>query len=167
MRILGIDPGTLRTGWGVVERVGPRLRGVQAGVIRTTEKANLTEKLRVIYRELSQVIEEHKPCAIAVEDIFFGRYANAALKLGHVRGVALLCAAHAQIEVSEFPPAVVKCAIAGRGRADKVQVARLVGAILGWKELPSADATDALAVAITYANSTISLRSRVEPALPI
>lgn len=157
MRALGLDPGTVRTGWGVVDKNGSRLRHCAAGVIRVPDRLPLPERLRRIHEGLVEVIEAHEPDIVAVEDIFHAKYANAALKLGHVRGVALLVAANAGLEVRAYPPALVKKAVVGRGRADKTQVARLVGAILRLKELPGIDATDALAIAITHL-SCASLR---------
>ncbi len=141
----------MRTGWGVVERVRGRLVGVGAGVLRTVAKRPLEQRLEVIHDGLVQVIAEHHPDVMAVEDIFHAKYASAAIKLGHVRGVILLVAAKAGLEVFACPPALVKRTVVGRGAADKAQVARVVGAILGWRELPGLDATDALAVAITRA----------------
>src|SRR5688572_3312937 len=144
MRILGIDPGTLRTGWGVIEVAGVRLAGVEAGVIRAGDGDPLEQRLCVIHEGLAEVIERLAPVAVAVEDIFFAKHANAALKLGHARGVALLAAAQADLAVHAYPPAVVKRSLVGRGAADKQQVARIIGALLGWRDLPL-DATDALA----------------------
>jgi crossover junction endodeoxyribonuclease RuvC len=152
LRVLGIDPGSVRTGWGVVERNGQTARGVAAGVIRISERASLGEKLHAIHAGISEVLSEHKPDAVAIEDIFFARYAQAALMLGHARGVALLAAAQAGHTVATYPPSVVKRAIVGSGRAEKAQVALLVGALLGLKELPGIDATDALAIALTHLN---------------
>lgn len=160
MRVLGIDPGTVRTGYGVVEQDGTRLIGIAAGVIKEKDTAPLEVRLKTIFDGLSEVIREHRPTHVAVEDIFFAKFPNAALKLGHARGVALLAAANAGLEVHAYPPAVVKQAIGGRGRAEKTQVARMVGAILGWATLPAIDATDALAVAITHANVS-SVRSAI------
>ena len=151
-RVLGIDPGSTRTGWGVVERNGQTARGIAAGVIRISERASLGARLEAIHRGISEVIAEHQPDAVAIEDIFFARYAQAALMLGHARGVALLAAAQAGHVVATYPPAVVKRAIVGSGRAEKTQVAQLVGALLGLKELPGIDATDALAIALTHLN---------------
>jgi len=151
-RVLGLDPGSIRTGWGVVEGKGASARGIAAGVIRVPEKAPIAERLALIYTGVCEVLAEHKPDAVAVEDIFFARYPQAALILGHARGVALLAAAQAGLSVSAYPPAVVKRAIVGSGRAEKPQVALLVGALLGLKELPAEDATDALAVALTHLN---------------
>ncbi|HEX5657317.1 MAG TPA: crossover junction endodeoxyribonuclease RuvC [Polyangiales bacterium] len=151
-RVLGIDPGSVRTGWGVVDRDGNRARGVAAGVIRVKDSAPLGERLHAIHRGICEVLEEHKPDAVALEDIFFARYAQAALVLGHARGVALLAATQAGLSVSTYPPAVVKRAVVGSGRAEKTQVAQLVAALLGMRELPGLDATDALAIAITHIN---------------
>jgi crossover junction endodeoxyribonuclease RuvC len=151
-RVLGLDPGSIRTGWGVVESAGPTARGIAAGVIRVPEKAPIAERLALIHQGVCAVLAEHKPSAVAVEDIFFARYPQAALMLGHARGVALLAAAQAGLSVSAYPPTVVKRAIVGSGRAEKPQVAMLVGALLGLKELPAEDATDALAVALTHLN---------------
>lgn len=153
MRILGVDPGTQRTGWGVIDRSGNRLRGVAAGVIHLRGRDTLEKRLACLFDELSVVVVDHGPTVVAVEDIFFAKHANAALKLGHARGIALLVAARADLEVHAYPPAVVKKTVAGRGSAGKEQVSALVGALLGWTDLPSADATDALAIAITHAQA--------------
>jgi len=153
MIILGIDPGSIRTGWGVVRREGPAFRYVAAGTIATGKDEELPQRLHAIYEALQAVIAEHVPTAIAVEDIFYAKFAGAALKLGHARGVALLVGAQAGVPISAYPPALVKRSIAGRGQADKAQVARVVGAILGLRELPEVDATDALAIAITHAQA--------------
>jgi crossover junction endodeoxyribonuclease RuvC len=153
MRVLGIDPGTVRTGWGVVERDGARLRGIAAGVITLRESEPLERRLLAICDALDAVIAAHGPAACAVEDIFFAKYPAAAMKLGHARGAALVAAARRGLAVSAYPPALVKRAVGGRGAADKAQIARMVGALLGWAELPAVDATDALAVAITHLNA--------------
>ena len=156
MRVLGIDPGSRRTGWGVVELDGTRLRHIAAGTIAVPDKLALANRLRMIHEQLEAVIAAHAPEAVAVEEIFFAKYANAALKLGHARGVALLVAAQSEIAVHEYPPAIVKRTVVGRGAADKVQVGRLVSALLGLKEPPEEDAADALAVAITHIQATRS-----------
>lgn len=154
MRVLGIDPGTQRTGWGVVERRGSRLCGIDAGVIRASADKPLEIRLRLIYEGLVEVVQRLEPEAVAVESIFHAKYANAAIKLGHVRGITLLVAANASLAVHDYPPSLVKRTVAGRGAADKTQIARLVGVLLGWTDLPAVDATDALAVAITHAQAT-------------
>lgn len=161
MIILGIDPGSIRTGWGVVRREGPRLRYVAAGTIHAGKKdQELPARLHEIYEALRAVIAEHAPTSLAVEDIFHARFAASALKLGHARGVALLVGAQAGLPISAYPPALVKRSVAGRGQADKTQVARIVGAILGLRDLPELDATDALAIAITHAQALLSRRAQ-------
>lgn len=159
MIVLGIDPGSIRTGWGVVRREGPRLRFVAAGTIHAGKDAELPVRLHAIYEALRAVIAEHAPTSLAVEDIFHARFAASALKLGHARGVALLVGAQAGLPIAAYPPALVKRSVAGRGQADKSQVARIVGAILGLRELPEVDATDALAIAITHAQALLSQRA--------
>lgn len=154
VRVLGIDPGSVRTGWGVVERSGSKLVGIAAGVIEAGSTDELHQRLAVIYDGLRAVIADHAPTTVAVEDIFYARSVKSALVLGHARGVALLAAGHSGLDVTPYPPAVVKRSIAGSGRAEKEQVAMIVGAILGWKTLPAIDATDALAVAITHAQAS-------------
>jgi crossover junction endodeoxyribonuclease RuvC len=156
MRILGIDPGSRRTGWGVVQLEGTRLLHVGAGTIAVPEKLVLEKRLLLIHAGLEEVIAEHAPDAVAVEEIFFAKYANAALKLGHARGIALLVAAQSHLEVHEYPPAIVKRTVVGRGAADKVQVNRLITALLGLKTPPEEDASDALAVAITHIQASRS-----------
>jgi len=158
--VLGIDPGTHRTGWAIVEPDGPRFRNVHTGVISSKEET-LDGRLLEIYRGVVEVIEKFKPTDMAVENIFFARFPQAALKLGHVRGVVMLAAAGMGLPVAEYPPALVKRAITGRGRADKSQVAKLLAALCGWRTLPPVDATDALAVALTHARMQPMLGSQV------
>jgi crossover junction endodeoxyribonuclease RuvC len=150
VRVLGIDPGTRRTGWGVAERLRGRMRAVAAGVIRLREKDPLADRLEIVFDRLVGLIDEHRPDVIAVEDIFYAKHASAAIKLGHVRGVVLLVVTKRQLPLAEYPPALVKRTVVGRGAAEKPQVARVVGAMLGLEELPTEDATDALAIAITH-----------------
>jgi crossover junction endodeoxyribonuclease RuvC len=157
MIVLGVDPGTLKTGWGIVRRVGSRLQGIDAGVIHAGREAPLAQRLLAIYEGLTAIVERHSPHCMAVEDVF-SKHARSALVLGQARGVALLVGARASIEVSAYPPALVKRSIAGSGQAPKDQLARIVGAILGWAILPAEDATDALAIAITHANAALVKR---------
>lgn len=151
-RVLGIDPGTLRTGWGVVERRGTRMHHLGHGIIEPRGDLPLSERLLAIFHGLERVLGEHAPAAVAVEDIFHAQFAQSALKLGHARGVSLLCAAQAGLPVHAYPPAQVKRCVVGYGRADKSQVQRMVGALLGLSEIPRPDAADALAIAICHAN---------------
>ncbi len=155
MRVLGIDPGTRRLGWGVVEKIGTRLRHVAHGVIRANEADPLAERLVVIERELVAVVMAHAPERASVEAIFFAKDAQAASKLGHARGVALLVCARGGLAVAEYPPARVKRTVAGGGRADKSQVAQMVRALLGLATVPPSDAADALAIAITALQHSI------------
>lgn len=146
---LGIDPGTRNLGWGVVARSGNRLRHVAHGVIRLANEETLSARLAMIFEQLGAVIVEHRPQVGAVEGVFFDKNAQSAAKLGHARGVVLLCLEQRQVDVVEHAPARVKRTLAGNGRAEKEQVARMVKAILGLPELPPSDAADALALAIT------------------
>jgi crossover junction endodeoxyribonuclease RuvC len=147
---LGIDPGTLHLGWGVVSREGNRLCHVAHGIIHLDGKTTIAERLTRIEIELGAVIERHQPEVGSVENLFFHKDAQAAAKLGHARGVVLLLLARAGIEIAEYPPARVKKTIAGSGQAEKSQVAMMVRALLALDALPPADAADALALAITH-----------------
>ena len=147
---LGIDPGTLHLGWGVVSREGNRLCHVAHGVIHLDGKTAIASRLARIEVELGAVIDRHQPEVGSVENLFFHKDAQAASKLGHARGVVLLLLARAGIEIAEYPPARVKRTIAGSGQADKSQVAMMVRAMLALDALPPADAADALALAITH-----------------
>ena len=157
--MLGIDPGTTATGWGVVELRASRLWAVASGVIRVPARVELERRLYVIHDELRALIAGHAPDEAAVEDIFHGRFAQAALKLGHVRGVALLAVAQSGLPLRAYPPAIVKRSVAGRGAAQKEQVGRMVCAVLGLSVVPDVDATDALAVAITHVQARRSRAS--------
>jgi crossover junction endodeoxyribonuclease RuvC len=150
MRVIGIDPGTRHLGWGVLDREGTRVTHVAHGVIDCDEKKPLHERLVTINTELVAVIAEHAPQQGAVEGIFFAKNAQSASKLGHARGVVLLCLAQAQISIAEYAPALVKRTVAGRGASDKNQVAMLVTAILRLASPPRSDAADALAIALTH-----------------
>jgi crossover junction endodeoxyribonuclease RuvC len=153
--VIGLDPGTRHFGWGVVEQRGTRVLHVAHGIVHTDEKAPIAERLVVIERELVRVIGEHAPAEASVESIFFAKDAQAAAKLGHARGVALLVCARAHVAVFEYAPALVKRAVAGSGRAEKAQVAQMVRVLLGLPEVPRADAADALAIAIVHARRIV------------
>ena len=159
MIILGVDPGTHRTGWGVVERKGARLIGIAAGVIKAKETDPLEARLYTIHTALEAVIAAHKPSAMAVEDVF-SKHVKSALVLGQARGVVLLAGAQAGLVIAAYAPALVKRSIAGSGQAPKDQLGRIVCALLGLRELPAVDATDALAIAITHANA-LAVTARV------
>jgi crossover junction endodeoxyribonuclease RuvC len=148
--VLGLDPGTRHFGWGVVERRGTRLVHRAHGVIDTDEKAPIAVRLVTIERVLVEVVRAQAPEVSSVEALFFAKDPQAAAKLGHARGVALLVCARAGLEVFEYPPARVKLAVAGSGRADKSQIAQMIRVVLGLAAAPPSDAADALAVAVTH-----------------
>lgn len=152
--VLGIDPGSLKTGWGVVSLEGRDVIAMGWGVVRMSSSAPLLERLTVIHRELCQVLDTWQPESAAVEGIFqHGTSKNYAstLKLGHARGAALLAIAHRGVSVEEYSPAEVKKTLTGRGRADKHQVGEMIRAMLRIKEQLPEDASDALAVATCHA----------------
>lgn len=158
MKVLGIDPGTRHLGWGVVEKVGSRLTHIAHGTISPKESLPLADRLVILEEGLIAVLEKHAPREAAAETIFFAKDAQAAAKLGHARGVALLACAREGLTIAEYPPARVKRTVAGIGRAEKAQVAQMVKAILKLPEVPQADAADALAVAITHLQNTLTGR---------
>jgi crossover junction endodeoxyribonuclease RuvC len=151
MRVIGIDPGTTKLGWGVVERHGTRLCHVAHGTV-VPAGPTLSDKLVDIDRELALVLAAHLPTSAAVEAMFFAKNAQSAMKLGHARGVVLLGLRRGGLSVAEYPPARVKRAVVGGGRAEKHQVAHIVAALLRLPLPPQPDAADALAVAITHLN---------------
>ena len=159
MRVIGIDPGTAITGWGVVEGEDNYLSLVAAGVITTSAGTPLPKRLQIIYRELTLLIEEWQPESSAVEELFFSKNAKTALAVGHGRGVALLALANANLSIAEYKPLEVKQAITGYGGADKWQIQQMVKLLLSLDEIPRPDdAADALAVAICHLHS-VRLRS--------
>ena len=152
MRVLGIDPGSRHLGWGVLERVGTRVEHVAHGVIDVDLDGTFADRLVDIDDRLGEVITTHAPTHAAVESIFFSKDAQSAAKLGHARGVVLLRLARASLQTAEYAPALVKRTVAGKGAADKRQVAMVVTAILRLGTPPRSDAADALAIALTHCN---------------
>jgi crossover junction endodeoxyribonuclease RuvC len=152
MIILGVDPGSLRTGYGAIETDGRRHRLLEMGIFAPSARLELPVRLRAIHVGLTEVIARLRPDVLAVEDIFHAANARSALVLGHVRGVVLLAGADAGLPVSAFPPATVKVQVTGFGRAEKSQVALMVARILALQEQAADDATDALAVALCHAH---------------
>jgi len=156
MIILGVDPGSLRTGYGVIDSDGRRHRLVEMGVIAPPGAQALPEKLRFIHDGLAATILRLRPDALAVEDVFHAANTRTALVLGHVRGVILLAGAEAGLPIDAFPPATVKAQITGFGRAEKQQVALMVTRLLELDNpLRAGDATDALAVALCRAHLSL------------
>jgi len=154
--ILGIDPGSRSTGYGIINASGNRLTFVGCGNIATVSKL-LPQRLQEIFNSLSEVIETYCPQQAAIEEVFMGRNAGAALKLGQARGAAVVACLHHGVEVEEYSARKVKKALVGRGAADKQQVQHMVSAILGLQEPLQEDAADALAVAICHANTQAGL----------
>jgi crossover junction endodeoxyribonuclease RuvC len=152
--ILGIDPGTAITGYGLVREDGGELALVDCGVITTPSGQPLAKRLQTIYRGLGAVIAEHRPVAAAVEELFFSRNVRTALSVGHARGVALLALADASLPIYEYKPLEIKQAIAGYGGADKQQVQEMVRLLLNLDQAPQPDdAADAVAVAVCHIHS--------------
>ncbi len=155
MRILGVDCGTERTGYGIVESDGREHRLIAAGVVKTKPSEPLASRLRVIAAGLREVIRQHAPEMAAVEAVFHATNVKTALKLAHARGVALLCIAEAGLDCAEYSPLEIKRSVVGYGRAEKSQVKMMVASLLGLAEpIASEDASDALAVAICHATET-------------
>jgi crossover junction endodeoxyribonuclease RuvC len=152
MVVLGVDPGSHRTGWGLVTRDGTALRHLASGTI-TAGDGDLATRLCRIAEALDTVFEEHQPGAVAVETVFHAKNAQSALLLGHARGVALLCAARKHVPVFEYTAGQIKRATTGHGRADKQQVQSMVRMILGKRDAMSLDTSDALAAAICHAQT--------------
>jgi crossover junction endodeoxyribonuclease RuvC len=157
IRILGIDPGLRRTGWGLVEADGNRLIYVACGSLETNDSADLGDRLVVIHDGLARVIDEFRPDEAAVENTFVNANAAATLKLGQARGIAMLVPARAGLVVSEYAPNVVKKTVVGAGHGDKVQIRMMIGVLLPKADPQSEDAADALAIAITHAHHRRSL----------
>ena len=164
MRIFGIDPGSLCTGFGCVDSDGSRHRLVRCGGIKAPARAAFPDRLHHIHSALVEILADCRPDAVAVESLFHAVNARSALQLGHARGVALLAAAQAGLLVTEYPPAEVKRAVVGYGRADKAQVQQMVKLMLGLPAVPSPhDAADALAVAICHVHSRLPAGLAAQP----
>ena len=161
MRVLGIDCGTERTGWGVIESDGRRHRVLAHGVIRAVAAKPMEQRLAAIAQGLRAVLQDHQPDAAAVEEVFFSQNVKTALKLAHVRGVALLAIAEARITLGEYSPLAIKISVVGYGRAEKQQVQMMVRTLTGFQgAIETEDASDALAVAICHATHSFTTRSR-------
>jgi crossover junction endodeoxyribonuclease RuvC len=159
--VLGIDPGTQNTGYGVVYARGQRLAALDGGVIETRPDLPLEKRLTKIHAAVGDLIKEHAPAAMAIEDIFFGQNARSAFSVGQARGVVMLSAGMHGVPCYSYTPQAVKQAVCGSGRADKGQVQRMVGALLSLPEPPEPHhAADALAVAICHANGA-ALRAAI------
>jgi crossover junction endodeoxyribonuclease RuvC len=164
MRVLGIDCGTERTGWGVIESDGRRHGVLAHGVIRTRPPQPLCERLAAIARELRALLAAHQPDSAAVEEVFFSQNVKTALKLAHVRGVALAVIAEAGVALGEYSPLEVKSSVVGYGRAEKSQVQLMVRTLTGFQGvIETEDVSDALAVAICHATTCTRTAPRLAP----
>ena len=161
IRILGIDPGLRRTGWGVIDVEGNRLVFVGCGTVETRETLPLSVRLVAIHDGLSRVLGDFNPAEAAVEQTFVNKDAVATLKLGQARGVAMLAPAMFGLSVAEYAPNQVKKTVVGAGHADKNQIRVMLGVLLPKADPKSADAADALAIAITHAHHRQSLALRM------
>lgn len=150
-KILGIDPGLAAVGWGVLEKISnSKFQISNYGVIKTKAGVEEATRLRQIYDEMTELINKHTPHKIAVEDLFFGKNAKTAMRVGQAKGIILLAATQSGAQLEEYTPLQIKTAITGYGKADKQQVQRMVKQLLNLKEIPKPDhAADALAVALT------------------
>lgn len=158
IRILGLDPGLRRTGWGVIACEGSRLTHVAHGVIAPNDKLAFAERLRILFVEIEAVIAAHAPHEAAVEETFINSNAQSALKLGHARAMALVVPARAGLPVAEYAATVVKKAVVGTGGADKAQVGWMIARLLPTAGRTASDAADALAVAIAHAHARTARR---------
>jgi crossover junction endodeoxyribonuclease RuvC len=161
IRILGIDPGLRRTGWGVIEIEGNRLIFTACGSVATSDKVSLAERLVTIHDGLAKVVEDFAPDEAAVEATFVNKDANATLKLGQARGIAMLVPAKAGLSVAEYAPNLVKKTIVGAGHAEKAQIRVMIGVLLPKADPQSEDAADALAIAVTHAHHRASALLKV------
>ena len=158
VRLLGIDPGSRITGYGILDMDGPRSRYVASGCIQTDSARPLPERLKTIFEGVAGVIREYQPAEAAAEQVFMHRNPDSALKLGQARGAALCAVVMAGLPVSEYAPRAIKQAVVGSGAADKAQVQRMVALLLDLPEPPQADAADALAVAICHGHTRQTLQ---------
>jgi crossover junction endodeoxyribonuclease RuvC len=161
IRILGIDPGLRRTGWGVVEIAGNRLGFLGCGSVLTDERAALAVRLLAIHDGLTRILDQYRPDEAAVEATFVNKDATATLKLGQARGIAMVVPAKAGVPVAEYAPNLVKKSIVGAGHGDKAQVRMMIGVLLPKADPNSDDAADALAVAVTHAHHRQSVVLKV------
>ena len=159
MRILGIDPGIGRTGWGIIEDSSSKLQAVSFGCFETMPNSPTPQRLVLIYNHLQHLIDEYRPEALGIEDLFFNRNVSTALTVGQSRGVVMLAAEQAGLPIGIYTPLQVKMAVTGYGRAEKKQIGEMVKLLLKLKSIPKPDDTaDALAIAITHAFSRKSIR---------
>ncbi len=161
MIILGIDPGSITLGYGLIEKNGNSLKHIENGAIYM-KKELLSKKLKIIYKKLSDIIIMYKPNIMSIENVFYGKNVKATVKLSHARAIAVLLSSLYEIPAYEFSPLEVKKSVVGYGRAEKSQIQNMVRLLLNLPEIADEDASDALALAITYANtSNFSVKNHI------
>lgn len=165
VRILGLDPGSRVCGYGVIDERGGELAYVECGILTAPEDRTMEQRLGELARGLREVIGELAPQIVAVEDVFSHQNVRSALALAQARGMVLAVVGLSGLAVASYAPALVKKSVSGSGRADKTQIARMVQALIGLRSLPRADATDALAVAITHGRQLRPIAARMVPAV--
>lgn len=154
MRILGIDPGIGRAGWGVVDAQDGKVKVIDYGCIETPKEHTLEQRIVTLYDTISKIIAAHQPEALSIESLFFNKNVTTAIAVGQARGVILLAAAQNKMSVTSYTPQEVKIGVTGYGKADKTQVGQMIKMVLGLKAIPKPDDTaDALAIAVTHAFS--------------
>ncbi len=158
IRLMGIDPGSRITGYGIVEMDGPRSRYIASGGIQTDSSRPVPERLKTIFEGIADLIREYQPMEVAVEQVFMHRNPDSALKLGQARGAAICAVVVAGLPVSEYAARAIKQAVVGSGAADKTQVQRMIALLLNLPALPQSDAADALAVAICHGHTRQTLQ---------
>ena len=158
IRLMGIDPGSRITGYGIVEMDGPRSRYIASGGIQTDSSRPVPERLKTIFESIAHLIREYQPMEVAVEQVFMHRNPDSALKLGQARGAAICAVVVAGLPVSEYAARAIKQAVVGSGAADKTQVQRMIALLLNLPALPQSDAADALAVAICHGHTRQTLQ---------
>jgi len=151
-RIIGVDPGSRLTGYGVIDAGQGRLQYIACGVVKTNTQYSFAHRLNEIFEGINEVVQLHNPVVAAIEDVFMASNPRSALKLGHARGAAVVAVMQNGLAVYDYSPRVVKQAVVGYGQAEKSQVQHMVKVLLGLSGTPSSDAADALAVAICHAN---------------
>lgn len=153
MRILGIDPGYAIMGYGIIDKIGNNIKVVSYGSITTDAKDKMTDRLKHLYNQLMEIIDQYEPDEASIEELFFNTNSTTAIKVGQARGVAILACANSSLDIMEYTPLQIKMALTGYGRADKKQVQQMIKTILNLKEVPKPDDTaDALGAAICHAH---------------
>lgn len=155
--ILGIDPGSRVTGYGLIQQVGQKVEYIDSGCIRTSPDGELSQKLLQIYDGICYLMDHYSPTEVAIEQVFMHQNPNSALKLGHARGVAMVAAASHRVKVSEYSAREIKQTVVGYGAAEKAQVGHMVVNLLSLNNAPQSDAADALAIAICHSHMRHSI----------